>query len=469
MPLNIFGRSSSSPVRAQIQPPQIDIDNESISSTQSPIDWSSQTNILLTELRESVDKIDCLVKKCNIAWSVESGSFLGKNKVPSGKSCLLMRFDSADELEMVELLRRTAEIVVQGEQQSAYANNMYSEQIFQYFCEVNLLGKIVDLLHGDIFEANIEECTMLPPLSIATQGVQSVAILFLNMTKDTSLYIMLANERLKDLIDLPFDLYNTYNGSNEGELNELSTNFVSFLKSLSMRINSATLQFFLSYPDESSAQTTVSCPNFSADSEYSDSFIAKAPIPKVEFPLYTKILNFCSNEQDSFVRTTAMNSCLNILRLATLRPDIDNIREYGDDSSTKFQYLCARDRIIISNHICSPARVMALVNPISKRITQLCGWLEDSITAYESIAAYHPTNLKSKVQAIIVDLQEEFDILDDLLKVSLVFNFIDKKLLIFLVGRHCFAQRARNRNSPSNSNISSFAPTTPIPKEKKWL
>ena len=214
MPLNIFGRSSSSPVRAQIQPPQIDIDNESISSTQSPIDWSSQTNILLTELRESVDKIDCLVKKCNIAWSVESGSFLGKNKVPSGKSCLLMRFDSADELEMVELLRRTAEIVVQGEQQSAYANNVYSEQIFQYFCEVNLLGKIVDLLHGDIFEANIEECTMLPPLSIATQGVQSVAILFLNMTKDTSLYIMLANERLKDLIDLPFDLYNTYNGSN---------------------------------------------------------------------------------------------------------------------------------------------------------------------------------------------------------------------------------------------------------------
>jgi hypothetical protein len=38
----------------------------------------------------------------------------------------------------------------------------------------------------------------------------------------------------------------------------------------------------------------------------------------IEFPLYARALEFCNSNQDSFVRLTAMNICLNTLRLAAI-------------------------------------------------------------------------------------------------------------------------------------------------------
>ena len=50
---------------------------------------------------------------------------------------------------------------------------------------------------------------------------------------------------------------------------------------------------------------------------------------EVEFPLYARALQFCS-EQDSFVRTTVMNICLNTIRLATNNNSDGSSSAYDD-------------------------------------------------------------------------------------------------------------------------------------------
>lgn len=404
MPLNVFGRRKANEVVDE----KIDVGETS--------DIIGRGVMLLEELTDAVSRMDCLVKQCNIAWSVENGSYLrgSSRKVPTSTStasptkrspCMVMPVDTSDEVEMVELLRRISEIVVQGEQQSNHEPE--SENIFHYFYHQNVLGKIVDILTGVSFLPDDDsDWTMLPPLSIATQAVQSVAIIILNVTKDTSLYLLLANERLNDLIDLPFDKYSSCTQNSDGELNELSTNFVSFLKSLTIRINTATLQFFLSFPGERDDETTSNSSHFSTKDKTLPS------IPQVSFPLYTRALQFCTADQETFVRTTAMNICLNILRLASLPSS-----SLSDDNDSNMS-LTLRDRIIISAHVCSQEKVLALITPISSKIVQLCGWLEDSISSIESFAGYSGMpQLRRKIRDIVLDLEEEFVLLDDVLKV----------------------------------------------------
>ena len=414
MPLNVFGRRRNR-ATATASPGQR-VHNDMPESTSIV-----RGLILLEELKDAVSRIDCLVQQSNIAWSVENGSYLtgSPRRIQSETSpsknpvCKVMPFDGDDEAEMVELLRRVSELVVQGEQLSN--NEPESEQIFHYFYEQNVLGKIVDILTGISFLPNDgNSFTMLPPLSIATQAVQSVAIIVLNVTKDTSLYLLLANDRLNDLIDLPFHKYSSFVGSNDAELNELSTNFVSFLKSLAMRINSATLQFFLTFPGEKADRITSSSPHFTSNKIELPTFT----VPEVSFPLYARALQFCTADQETFVRTTAMNICLNILRLASL-PSIPSSCDSSDPMCNDMT-LTLRDRIIISTHACSQDKVLALITPISSKIVQLCGWLEDSISSFHAFAGYAGMpQLRRKIRDIVLDLQEEFVLLDDVFKVCI--------------------------------------------------
>ena len=149
MPLNIFGRPR----------PCTAADS---SDTESPTKKSPlEKALLLEELRSAVSRIDCIVEQCNIAWSVESGSYLNgesDDKILSVSSksrskkdgslssrkrvCRLMQFEASDEIEIIELLRRVAEVVVLGEQNNSEID---SDQIFQYFYEENVLGKSLTL------------------------------------------------------------------------------------------------------------------------------------------------------------------------------------------------------------------------------------------------------------------------------------------------------------------------------------
>ncbi|KAL9179663.1 hypothetical protein ACHAXT_008953 [Thalassiosira profunda] len=360
--------------------------------------------------------------------------------------------DRSDELELVELLRRIAELAVLSERKAgqllerqgnpmngrdgegqaggegagedeAQKKSAYNEDaalpylaLFELFCERNALATMVNIVTGVAFERAAEgECNnigvtgedapsddnslldaadkpkrkrrahRLPPLTIATQAVQSVSILIQNVSRATSLYFLLSNNRVNDLIKLPLHLYKRaemnalhyrYNekyskrrGSRHPppppgnlanyqspEMGELTTHFVSFLKSLALRVNAETLQFFLSFPltegsgsdggressevqDDAAGETEVAG-EASPEKKPPLSYLERRRV--VEFPLYARALEFCAPEQDSFVRVTAMNVCMNLVRLAAVHPgagcEAEEIEEKEDgegESATK--------------------------------------------------------------------------------------------------------------------------------------
>ena len=407
-------------------------------------------------------------------------------KVPRAQ---FISLETDQEKEMVEVIRRLAEIVVLGELSGDETqNNNSSVSVFEHFCERNALGLIVSIVQGSCFQINHEETgqqqqqqnqslspqsdgstnkftsnqcdkmieeycagrnnnnlVYLPPLSVATQAIQSVSILIQNVVRVTSLYFLLSNNRVNDLIHLPLELYTlaeerergidkNNHGKNEpsirpksemsAEMSELATHFISFLKSLALRMNVETLQFFLKYPS-----VVVEQPSSNVGQDIFN-------LKDVEFPLYARALEFCSPNHDNFVRVTAMNICLNTLRLGAVNEtdnaddssheldscsastgrtsrtgsvhtstigngsvDFEGNVSFNDNASTSntedlvspdgslhnAELLPLRERLAIVQHICDPSRVESLMSPIFFKLAQLCGFIEESLRSLQKI------------------------------------------------------------------------------------
>lgn len=463
--------------------------------------------------------------------------------------------EKADELEMIELLRRTAETVVLSERR---ANQLLAEAsdkrqqrevaksktsggdngeevageddddiisedaalpylaVFELFCERNALANFVNIVTGVSFMQSDDapqdadesappqqpgsKMHRLPPLSIATQAVQSVSILIQNVSRATSLYYLLSNNTVNDLIELPMHLYKRaelnalhtrYNeryshrknnkqpspppvsdwmNYQSSEMNELVTHFVSFLKSLAMRVNGETLQFFLGYAHESTnggAEKTTPGGSSEAEGTLSGHDMLLEQCRGVNFPLYARALEFCSVEEDSFVRVTAMNICLNFMRLATVEssaaPDSSSSSPMHDDDenddcgevlptsaptgvlhdASTFPF---RDRVAIAQYASTPSRVGDLVSPLCTRLTSQLGQIEGAVRSLEQLdsrsdesqpPASSGVSVKSKkktgeskpeerkriinsIQGLAANIQDELLLLDDLLDVGLV-------------------------------------------------
>ena len=458
-----------------------------------------------------------------------------KPKLP--QTARFMPFNGEDEAELVELLRRTAELVVQGEraasaalgraekmganitgngedqpqQDDPMAEYDAHQAVFECFCEREGLRTIVKLTTGEAFRGAFVddndtstasstadmECAssstnfgttspaeasdghtgdseedsddddnivLLPPMSLATQAVQSVSILLQNVVRVTSLYFLMSNNRVNDLINLPLGLYqmaeeevyrsaaadgNRRNvlrhqqSSSTGrdasaEMAELTTHFISFLKSLAMRMNEETLQFFLTYPEHTGSKNvsrsnsgsslsdlvelaadkltvnTAGNANVDVDKAVDGGLVTpragneeseaetiplKQPeVQEVKFPLYDRALQFCSKDQDSFVRVTAMNICLNTLRIAVISGDDDKNNASADESKApsfkspdaalhKSAALPLRERMAIASHVCVPERVESLVSPIFMKLGHLCGAISESIRNFGELDA----------------------------------------------------------------------------------
>eukprot|EP00956_Cyclotella_meneghiniana_P013044 scaffold18638_cov35-Cyclotella_meneghiniana.AAC.4 len=504
--------------------------------------------------------------------------------------------------------------------------------LFDLFCERNALANIVNVVTGVAFAPKEEQQSrtnssnsldkavqqlnpissgaaataaaaattttthiphILPPLTIATQAIQSVSILIQNVSRATSLYFLLSNNRVNDLIGLPIHLYKraemnhthylrfARRGSRRptsyvglpppvlptsqslmnyasNEIGELTTHFVSFLKSLAMRVNAETLQFFLTYPIVHDSRTTATAQqqteenaeevdsnrplvsggdnesdveeytadeketlseNDRADStddvdtmstqlmsklirlesesdqskseDNSKSVKADAICPdndasmtgaasnsadptkeramplqpskdnvtnqippqqeqplEAEFPLYSRALEFCSSEQDSFVRVTAMNICMNMIRLATLQHDGDDVRdimrtdsyqskdeELRNQEATNYSAplptiapsgilheapsLPLHDRIAIAKYACNPRRVSDLVSPLCARLTSQFGQVEGTVRTLQQLAnasipkhlqqskAERKSRLVNTVHDLVANVQDE--------------------------------------------------------------
>ena len=286
-------------------------------------------------------------------------------------------------------------------------------------------------------------CRLLPSVGVATQAVQSVSILIQNVSRATSLFFLLSNNGVNELVDLPLALYSQAERKRLGatpkdtgrrfttaELAELTTHFVTFLKSLAMRMNTETLQFYLKYPMN---------PTFD-DKDASEETRARA----IEFPLYARALDFCAAYHDPFVRITAMNICLNTLRLTTVVPvaggDIADDDAEGSSPDGVMHNAIAlpfRERLAIATHTCAPSRVSRLASPIFTKLSNSWCQVQEKFLELDTPPKEDEVGVSNKRNQPPLDpykererkhdafkdaaatIQDQLLILDDLLKVSL--------------------------------------------------
>jgi hypothetical protein len=134
------------------------------------------------------------------------------------------------EARAVELLRRLGEIVVYGEQNAAAA------ALFDYFCEKNMLALLVDVARGEGEGAGVARSVL-----VKAQVVQTVSILVQNVRNETSLYYLLSNNYVNELVAIPLQ------GYTDAALDEFMPTYISFLKTLALRLSSSPtlFQFFV--------------------------------------------------------------------------------------------------------------------------------------------------------------------------------------------------------------------------------
>lgn len=260
-------------------------------------------------------------------------------------------------------------------------NLQYHAQLFDLFVEEQVLPFMVDLVLGALFTSMITDESqpkLLPPLPVATQAIQSISILIQNVSKVTSLYLLLSNDNINRLSQqLPLNDYTAaerhaqmqQSSSKSGlsltflspALTEFTTHFVTLLKSLAMRVTPETLQFFMQYPSAERSQ--------------------------LQFPLYDRALEFCAAHHDSLVRTTAMNICLNLLRLTTVDDDKSNNSSSSNNSDPPAlpagvlhtSHLPLSDRLQIAQYACLPRRVEPLIAPIFTKLAERWNALEEHL------------------------------------------------------------------------------------------
>ena len=441
----------------------------------------------LAELRECIQTLKDLIsltkeelKLTPVVVSSTHNKPASSHRLENDAQYLNLSPDVEDHI--VEVIRRISEIVVLGEQRAAakFFGELEDEtvvtsldnhsvnisvtnenDVFDYFCEKNVIGSIVSIATGTAFSdhhpstiPHVDSTTgellefassidsvvngrakersrppssdhqpiQLPPLRITIQAIQSISILIQNVKMTTSLYLLLSNNRVNDLINLPLDLYacaernrqeeqslaeasarmdgsssaasDMINGNSAhdvAESSELTNIFVAFLKSLAMKMNPETLQFYLTYPLQEPGSSGSSGGGNGSSAQEID-------FAGIQFPLYERALHFCNPDEDPFVRVTAMNLCLNTLRLATTggngRSDgklYSKQHASGDDrpdmkkNPTATSSLPFRERLAIAHYVCAPGRVQSLCAGIFTRLATLCGKVEESIRSMERI------------------------------------------------------------------------------------
>ena len=163
--------------------------------------------------------------------------------------------------ELVEALRELAEVMVWGDK--------HEEAMFDIFLERAVIG---------YFERVF--CSTTLPSSVKVQVIQSLNILLQNLTRPQSIYFILSNNYINHMIKMEIDPSD----------DELMSNYISFLKTLSLRLNKDTVQFF--YLRE-----------------------------EATFPMYHSAVRLVASE-DRMVRTSVRQVVMNVFQIQ--EPDIVN-------------------------------------------------------------------------------------------------------------------------------------------------
>jgi len=155
---------------------------------------------------------------------------------------------------LVEVIRQLTEALIWGER--------HDHNFFDFFCEKNMLSHFVKVLDRP-----------LAPKTVKVQLLQTLSMLIQNIRRDTSLYYLFSNNYVNQLISTQFD----WNDE------EILGYYISFLKSLALRLNAETVKFF---------------------------FNERAQL----FPLYIEALRFFSH-RDGMVRAAVRALTLQVYRI----------------------------------------------------------------------------------------------------------------------------------------------------------
>ncbi|CAG9133406.1 unnamed protein product [Plutella xylostella] len=117
---------------------------------------------------------------------------------------------------LVESLRCIAEILIWGDQNDS--------SVFDFFLEKNMLSYFLKIMRQRCGGSSF----------VCVQLLQTLNILFENIRNETSLYYLLSNNHVNSIIVHKFDF------SDE----EVMAYYVSFLKTLSLKLNNHTIHFF---------------------------------------------------------------------------------------------------------------------------------------------------------------------------------------------------------------------------------
>ncbi|KAL3090237.1 hypothetical protein niasHS_006689 [Heterodera schachtii] len=170
---------------------------------------------------------------------------------------VLMKNDKITEANsalVVEALRAITEVLIWGDQNDG--------TVFDFFLERQMFSHFLRIMR---------QSSATPYINV--QLLQTLNILFENIRNETSLYFLLSNNTVNLIITHDFDFANE----------EIIAYFISFLKTLSFKLNPKTVNFFF---------------NESTN----------------EFPLFTESLRFC-NHSESMVRIAVRTLTLNIFKV----------------------------------------------------------------------------------------------------------------------------------------------------------
>jgi hypothetical protein len=160
---------------------------------------------------------------------------------------------------LVEACRQMAELMIWGDK--------HDERFFEYFADCRVLESFVSLLSS----------TNGRRAPLASQLLQTLSIMLQNIKQQTSIYFLLSNAHINNLIQLELDF------SDE----EVLAYYISLLKTLSLTLTHSTINFFFQpAPD---------------------------PLPPEHgsFPLFTQAIRF-ANHSESMVRAAVRTLTLNV-------------------------------------------------------------------------------------------------------------------------------------------------------------
>lgn len=224
---------------------------------------------------------------------------------------------------VVEALAKIVEYVVYGD--------VKDEHIFLLFCEKRLMRNFLLILHS------------YPQPLVQMQILQTISIICQSVRSETSLYFLLSNNVINEIIMFPFAF-------NIDE--DILPNYLSLLKSISLLLNDTSVQFFIAEPSHT-------------------------------IPLLSKAIALLGVSEETMVRVGAQVTILNILRLEDerCRAIITNeaiLHEFSAacvtllESSYRRLYNVCLQQLLTS---ISPSNRLALSREYSEVVINIEDWL----------------------------------------------------------------------------------------------